>query len=1144
MKTIRYLYLLVLLGFAGSLPAAYLEYVPQKLTQPDGAVLNCFASGDEYYHWLHDSKGYTIVMNRETGYFVYADRVGPDLVPTAWLPGIHDPAASGLTPSLNISTEKYRENFSTRFKDPNLKSARSYTNTGNYNNLVIFVRFSNQNEYSESLTKYSSAFNGTGSVSMTEYFKEVSKSQLNINTTFYPKAGGTTIVSYQDSHSRRYYQPYSASNAEGYRTDNEYVEREMTLLKNAAIYVNAEVTASGVDYDHDNDGKIDNICYIIQGQTDGWSDLLWPHRWVLYLYTVTIGGLQVYDFNFQLSETLGVSVLCHEMFHSLGAPDLYRYEDQSITPVGPWDLMAHNTTPPQHMSAYMKMKYGKWFTQIPTITTDGTYTLKPLSTDGYAAYKIPSPNSTSEFFVLEYRRAAGRFESSLVGSGLIIYRINSSLDGNAQGPPDEVYVYRQNGTSRSDGNINNATFSSSVGRPEFGDNTNPSDFLSNGSLGGIRITNIGSTGETISFTLGAGGALNPPRELTANLVGRDVTLSWQKPEAGSGTLSGFRVFRNNIAVTTISNPNTLTYTQTGLADGTWQYHVTARYTSPTGESGASNTVTVNVGTEAKPDLAISAPSVDPVNIEPGGSVTVSCTLENRGTAASGTSMLRVYLSLDEIFDSGDRQLASGTMDPLEAGMARDISGNDIVIPANTDNGKWYVLFLADADGTVTETIENNNQGSVGLTVGNPALNPPRNLVAQVAPATVMLSWMEPEPGGGTLAGYHVYRNGIAVATVENPAILEYNDTGLALGEYTFYLTAFYSEPAGESSRSNEVTVTLSNDAKPDLTVQNFMVTPAEVAPGGSIDISVDVLNIGAAAAGSSEVRLYLSKDMIQDAADLYLAYGTLDGINAGDGISVTGTDISLPDELESGVWYALLQVDAAQVVEETNEENNQIDTPVKVQGLSADLLITNLSLFPAIISANSNVRITFNVANNGLVSAAPIRTDFYFSDNEILDPSDTFLNYSATRFPLVGKNNFLMYSGFVMSPLVPPGQYYLIGMVDKSGEVAESDDSNNVFVRPITVSGTTGIGGELMGFELHIYPVPAKENLIVEFQAIPGERVIVTLTDVIGREVIHETRIADSGNRMEWDTRNWQPGQGFIKIQLKDRVLFGRYVIN
>ena len=40
-----------------------------------------------------------------------------------------------------------------------------------------------------------------------------------------------------------------------------------------------------------------------------------------------------------------IGVLAHEFGHSLGSPDLYRYYDDSTTPVGEWDIMGWNTSP-------------------------------------------------------------------------------------------------------------------------------------------------------------------------------------------------------------------------------------------------------------------------------------------------------------------------------------------------------------------------------------------------------------------------------------------------------------------------------------------------------------------------------------------------------------------------------------------------------------------------------------------------------------------------------------------------------------------------------------------------------------------------------------------------------------------------------
>jgi hypothetical protein len=83
----------------------------------------------------------------------------------------------------------------------------------------------------------------------------------------------------------------------------------------------------------------------------------------------------------------------------------------------------------------------------------------------------------------------------------LIYRIDSSLDGdgNAEGPPDEVFLYRPNGTPGANGQINQANYSSLVGRTAINDGTVPSGFLQDGSAGGLNISNISSPDTTMSF---------------------------------------------------------------------------------------------------------------------------------------------------------------------------------------------------------------------------------------------------------------------------------------------------------------------------------------------------------------------------------------------------------------------------------------------------------------------------------------------------------------------------------------------------------------------------------------------------------------------------------------------------------------------
>jgi M6 family metalloprotease-like protein len=493
--------------------AAWLENVPQTITQPDGTVIKCLATGDEFYNWLHDSEGYTIIRNHNTGYHTYAQLDNEQLIPSKCIVGKSDPARFGLVPGINISAEAMKKirfeflknHMPEKSPVPGYDKPGSNKNTGILNNLVVYVRFSDQSEFTKDTLEIWDMFNSTltGSSSMYNYFKSVSYNQLEIPSTFYPHAPGPTVVSYQDINPRSYYVPYDPlTNPNGYLPDQK-AEREHNLLKRAIEYIDEEVPVS-LELDFNNDGYVDNMAFVVRGEASAWSTLLWPHRWALYTEYVYIHGKRVYDYNFQIEERLGITgvgVLCHEMFHSLSAKDLYHWETHPVTPIGPWDVMGSVTDPPQSMGAYMKFRYGGWIEEIPEISECGTYTLNPLTSQEKNCYSIASPNSTTDYFVLEYRLKEGVFEGGLPRSGLLIYKVNTleSGNGNALGPPDELYAYRPGGTLSVNGYIYDAVFAEDYGRTEFNDNTNPGCFLSNGTPGGIDIFNISMCGETISF---------------------------------------------------------------------------------------------------------------------------------------------------------------------------------------------------------------------------------------------------------------------------------------------------------------------------------------------------------------------------------------------------------------------------------------------------------------------------------------------------------------------------------------------------------------------------------------------------------------------------------------------------------------------
>jgi hypothetical protein len=155
--------------------------------------------------------------------------------------------------------------------------------------------------------------------------------------------------------------------------------------------------------------------------------------------------------------------------------------------------------------------------------------------------------------------------------------------------PDEIYLFRPNGTNTANGQIGNAQFSADLGRTEFNDTTNPSSFLINGNPGGINISNIGHAHDTINLNITVpNGDIDPyPDTLIGRIVNYKPVLFWTQ----SAGATGYKIYRNFVTIAAISAITT--YRDETAAPGTtYSYIVTALY--GTTESESSNIITLSV----------------------------------------------------------------------------------------------------------------------------------------------------------------------------------------------------------------------------------------------------------------------------------------------------------------------------------------------------------------------------------------------------------------------------------------------------------------------------------------------------------------------------------------------------------------------
>jgi len=462
-------------------PGAPVRDLPLEVSQCDGSRMLVFVTGDEARRTVRDSLGQPLQRDPLTG----CVRPVPEgrAVREASFP---------LRPTASLRARSW--------EPPGL--------VGTVVTLAVFIRFDGDDEMTERIEDYEEMFNATapGSTSMRAFFREASLDALDLLTLFLPPADDQGwAVAYTDPHTRGYYGVYHpTANPSGYRTDQEAEQREHALLRSALEAVEALVPED-LDLDANDNGVVDSVVFLVEGPPgDPWSGLLWPHMWGFW-EPVPFRGLSVNVYNMDFTGLLLFSpgTFAHEMCHTLGAPDLYHYNQDDLRPVGPWDLMEDTLSPPQHPLSYLKWRYLGWIPEPPEAGHGQEVRLWPSWQQGPQAVRVAAGPDSRQVFWLEYRRAEGPFEGSLPASGLLVYRVDDSVagEGNRNGPPDEVYVFRPGGHPGRRGQVALAPLGAATGRDRMHEGSDPAPFLQDGTPVTLRIYDVREDDAGVTFRI-------------------------------------------------------------------------------------------------------------------------------------------------------------------------------------------------------------------------------------------------------------------------------------------------------------------------------------------------------------------------------------------------------------------------------------------------------------------------------------------------------------------------------------------------------------------------------------------------------------------------------------------------------------------
>jgi subtilase family serine protease len=356
------------------------------------------------------------------------------------------------------------------------------------------------------------------------------------------------------------------------------------------------------------------------------------------------------------------------------------------------------------------------------------------------------------------------------------------------------------------------------------------------------------------------------------------------------------------------------------------------------------------------DLALQAAASNPDAAPAGGKVTLAAALANTGKAPARASTLRYYLSADATLDSTDVVLGNAAATAIAVSDTLATIA-ELSLPANTAVGNYYILFVADADSTVTEDNEDNNIAAVAFIVTAPLL--PDLSITMAAPvavsalpgATITATAMVKNQGSAAVSAGNISYYLSANNTYEAVDVLTGNSAGTTLaagaeaqlsvtltipaetapGQY--YLLAI-ADPAGsitESDETNNVYAFAFAVAAPapDLTLQSPALSAVTVARGAALTATATLANVGTGPALAGKLQYYLSANDSLESGDVLLGESEAAALAAGDS-SALSVGLIIPAATATGDYFVLLVADATGLNAESNEANNLVRVTLTV----------------------------------------------------------------------------------------------------------------------------------------------------------------------------------------------------------------------
>jgi M6 family metalloprotease-like protein len=769
-------------GTAQAVPAAPIVF---ELTQPNGVTFEARAYGDEWNNGIETVNGFTILQNRDTGFWEFAERgQGRKLQPSGLRVAID--SSAGLRKHL-------RPEATTPTPAP---PALSSPNTGTQRSLVILVQFNDQLSQTAASSWSASFFGASNSVQ--DYYDEVSYSQLTIAPA--SESHGTANDGVVGWLALNQNHPNTAGNL---GSANEILTRDAILAADPFVDF-ASFDTNGNGYLSANELHITVVAAGYEaayGEVPPGGKSVWGHRGALTSsLQPTVDGVVVGNFSqgggyTQFGEMDGdhqatIGIMVHEMGHDLNLPDLYD-ADGSSEGVGEWSIMgsgnwlaqagAYLGSSPSHPDPFSRT-YEGWLTAQRVQGSQAAFSIPQVETNQSAIQLLDNPggvdwthyqtSGTGEYFLVENRQRVG-YDAALPGCGLLIWHIDetrtSSNSANADEARKLVDLEEADGLAQLDARTNRGDagdpYPGSSNNRTFDDSSNPNSWLYSGVASGVSVTNISSPcASTMTADLSAPGSSSPTITSfspTSGPVGTSVIIT------GTNLAGATSVTFGGVAATTFTVDSATQITAT-VPTGA----VTGRITATTPNGTATSAADFTVGS-APPTSGLQFSASAYWAYETAGSANPTVTRVGDTSAAVSVD----YATSDGTATAGaDYTAASGT---LSFGPGE--TSKSFAVPITADS-------VTEGDETVNLTLSNPTGGA---SLGTPSTA----VLTILGSATEHARTVSFYPAGRRARGQVSVTDGFSACAAAVPVKLQYRSW-----KWRTVATGVTSETGGFSAR--------------------------------------------------------------------------------------------------------------------------------------------------------------------------------------------------------------------------------------------------------------------------------------------------------------------------------------------------------